>query len=264
MSDMGRAVDSGRGQGKEPAAQAAFDFARDPEVTTRPSRHRAAPPPARWTGRDQLSFTLGPEYDEVTPPIPATYGECKAPAHQALMAACGGTCPVLRCRHHIALWVRDHKGDASDADRLESVKIEGGVGRGRTARGTRSLTGQAKLELAERVEDLADRMARLAAKGLPGIESLCSLDYADRWRMTPAGIRSVLGLRPRRMSKMLTDAADELDIARARLRRQEAAAKAVAFEQAKLVQIRPHPSKGAERVRRVERHRAAAAAKAEK
>ena len=39
---------------------------------------------------------------------------------------------------------------------------------------------------------------------------------------------------------------------------------AAAFEQAKLVQIRPHPSKGAERVRRVERHRAAAAAKAEK
>jgi hypothetical protein len=220
--------------------QVAFAFA--PEPSTPASRRRShAEPPARWQGHDQLALTLGIEHDEVTPPIPTSYGECKAPAHQALMAQCGGTCPIIRCRHHVALWVRDRAADASDDDRIESVKIEGGVARGRTARGTRALTKRGALELAELAEDLADRMFKLAQAEpkLAGIQSLCSLDYADRWRLTPLGIRRILGLRPRRMSKMLSDAAEELDIARARMRRKDAAAKAQEHQRKTgLVQLR--------------------------
>jgi hypothetical protein len=232
----------GQVQGKEPGLQdSAFTFA-DGTPATSPRRRPPPAPPAIWNGHEQLPLPLGVEYDEITPPIPATYADCKAPAHQALITSCGGTCPVLRCRHHVALWIRDH----DNTEALEAVKIEGGVGKGRTARGTRSLTHEDEDRLAELVVDLADRLSRLAAKGMPGIQSLCSLDYADRWRLTPAGIRSILGLRPRRMTKMLADAADELDIARARLRRQEASQKADAhqrrqLERDELVQIKRKP-----------------------
>lgn len=188
-----------------------------------PAVHVApAVPPARPR---RVSLPLAPAEPcqqlyllEGPPPIPATYAECKGPAHRALMAECGGACPVLRCRHHVALHVKDNG----------AIHLDGGVGRGRTARGTRALTDQAEDALATLVVDLADRLAlaSVLVDGQPDLASMCTLDYAERYRLTPKGLRWLLGLRTRRMTKLLTDAADELDIARARIRRQEAAAKA--------------------------------------
>lgn len=201
------------------------DYQAPAPAQPRPRAPRPATALQPATATEQLWLLEGP------PPMPATYGDCQGPAHQALMAECGGTCPVLRCRHHLALWAKDNG----------AIKVEGAVAHGRTARGTRALTHVGEDALATMVVDLADR---LAAAGMP---SMCTLEYADRYRMTPKGLRWLLGLRTRRMTTLLADAADELDIARARERRRAAAQKAEAHaarravEASELVRIKRKP-----------------------
>lgn len=205
---MGHAIDSGRGQGKEPSPQAAFWWAA--ALTgigpARPRRPRPVKPMAT-AAQPRL-------FDDVA--MPRTRADCRGP----------GICPVLRCRHHLALWIKPNG----------AIRIEGAVAKGRTVRGTRSATDEALEAAADMIVELADRLP-----------SLCSLDYADEGRVGPKGLRQILGLKPRRMTKLLSDAAEELDIARARQKRAEARGKEAeylrrkAVEAVELVQIKRKP-----------------------
>lgn len=224
--------------------QLAFAFVADrgtqPGPTDAP--HRAPRPSRDITPPKQQGL-----FDPAPLPLPPTRGCCTGPDRARWRGGDPDTCLVFRCRHNLAFWVRDR-----DDGHEGSIKVEGGVGGGRTLRSTRWATEDRYEHLADLVVELHDR-----------VPSLCSLDYpesVETWMDTPgrrpgpdgelqvsaAGLRELLGLRPRRMVAILAEAGDELDIAQARARRAEAAEKAKSYERrqveaAELVQIKRKP-----------------------
>lgn len=136
--------------------------------------------------------------------LPRTIGDCRGP----------GTCPVLRCRYNLALWVSENG----------SIKVGRAHQEGRTLRIGRRAS-EARLEaMADMVVEIADRL-----------ESLCVLDYAEAQRRdadadtTYRRIAEVLGCSHQRARAIVLEAAEEFrhaqDIEEARERRAQAAAR---------------------------------------
>jgi hypothetical protein len=132
--------------------------------------------------------------------MPRTRGDCRGP----------GICPIFRCRHNLALRVKD----------TGAIKVDGG-GPGTTLR----IGGRAGPRRVDRIVDA------IIAKA-DAIGSLCTLDFAEEGERSIPEVAEILGIGEEIVRQLFIEARHELDIAAARERRAEQR------KQAPLVQIR--------------------------
>lgn len=141
--------------------------------------------------------------------MPRTRAECRGP----------GICPVFRCRHNLALRVKESG----------AIKVDGG-GPGTTLRPTSHAS-------ARRIDHIVDIIIERAE----ALGTLCSLDLAEAGKLSIPEVARVLGVKDEIVRQEFLAAAHEIDIAEARARRQERAALDASRPTAPLVQIRRRP-----------------------
>lgn len=139
--------------------------------------------------------------------MPATRGDCRGP----------GICPVFRCRHNLALKVKESG----------AIKIDGG-GPGTTLR----IKGSASPRKIDRIVDIIlDRAEELG--------TLCSLDLAEAGARSIPEVAEILHVSEEIVRQEFLAASHEIEIAQARERRAEQRQlESRGKQQAPLVQIR--------------------------
>lgn len=167
--------------------------------------------------KDKLrAAAAGPRSSQWSPqlPMPATILECRGGPGSSVVAefiADFGACPVLRCRHNLALWVRENG----------SIKVEGGHVKGGTLRHNRRATAAKVDRLAELVVELADRLGTLCVLDLLPASAEAA-GYDDRRPyMSHEQIGRVLAQSKESARKIVDDADESADIAQAKLRRHQ-------------------------------------------
>jgi hypothetical protein len=121
--------------------------------------------------------------------MPATRGDCRGP----------GICPVFRCRHNLALRVKDSG----------AIKVDGG-GPGTTLR----IRGGASSRKVDRIVEII--IARAEELG-----TLCSLDLADAGARSIPEVAEILHVGEEIVRQEFLAASHEIEIAQARERRAE-------------------------------------------
>ena len=149
--------------------------------------------------------------------MPATMAECRGGPGSSDVAefiAEFGACPVLRCRYNLALWVKDNG----------SIKVEGGHVAGGTLRHNRRASAAKVDRLAEMVVQLADRLGTLCLWDILPEASMVDLGER-RVSMPHEAIGRVLGQSKEIARQIVDGALESLDIAEARMRRRQKAAR---------------------------------------
>lgn len=198
-------------------AQLAFGFVASlPRARRRRAYRRVELPPREQT---VLPMPL---------PMPATVAECReaGPIHDEIQAL--GMCPIFRCRHNLALWVKSNG----------SIKVEAGHVSGATMRHSRPAR-DAKLDaMADLAIALGDRLGTLCVLDLVPDDLSHLLKGDGGVHMTFAQIAAVLGCN-KEMARVLVEEAEHAKEIEEK-RRLRAAQRA--RQDAQLVQIRRKPS----------------------
>lgn len=125
-------------------------------------------------------------------PLPRTVGDCRGP----------GICPVLRCKFHLVLWVKDNG----------SIKVGRAHEKGRTLKVGQRATDARLEHAADLVVEMIDRLADVAP-------TACVIDYAEQARgqnadETYTAIARVLGCGKQRARVLVLEAIEEYEHAR--------------------------------------------------